>query len=803
VKTPTSNNNRPTVVPGVPGAPGQAPRGRAAGFLLGLALLLTLLAKFVPFRPEFPGDGLDSSWSFAMNYALAHGMGFGRDIIFTFGPYAAVYTRMYHPATDLMMLASCLFLALWYWFCFGLLIRSAARHHALYFLLFLACLLYSQDALLFSIPLLAALVLHRIGCEEQTSGAAGRRSTLLISFVLLPFGLLPLVKGSLLLLCGAIALACAVLFLHQRHRRRAALCVLVPGVAMLFLWIVSGQALTDLPRFFISIRPIIAGYTEAMAVTGHSGEIGLYGLAATAILLLIWFQAGMTAASKLFLSAIFGVYLFLAFKAGFVRDDGHSVISAASLLFAGLFLPYFLASRRVLQVRLLCLLVWGYIDGDYVKTSTDALLPRLVGTYQVPWSGLTARFNDPAYPRTDYDAALRKLRQIAPLPALPGTTDIYSYHQSYLLASDNTWSPRPVLQSYSVYKPQLAELNRQHLLGSTAPDNILFSVEAIDGRLPSIEDGASWPLLLQKYAPTRMLNGALLLQRTPATVQAPAPVPLPLGSKSYRFGASIALPPSAQPVYAAIAIRPTLMGRLAGVFFKPSQLHITLTLQDGGTKTFRFSTGMVLQGAMVSPLIENTEEFGKLYGEGYLLDRKKVRSFVITHDGEGRSDWQDEFIVNFSTYAKPAVVDLWPVLGIERFTSSAPANTVRTLDQCDGALDVLNEVSPVPAQLSAAKMLTGKGWLAARPAADKPSAPGQVYLVLTDPQGGRRYARTSGMTRPDVANYFSRPELSAAGFSLSADVSDLRGDFTLGLAQKTGEVLGICPQFKTGLRLGE
>jgi hypothetical protein len=43
--------------------------------------------------PFFPYAGLDSAWTYAMNEAVAHRMVFGRDIIFTFGPYASEFDR--------------------------------------------------------------------------------------------------------------------------------------------------------------------------------------------------------------------------------------------------------------------------------------------------------------------------------------------------------------------------------------------------------------------------------------------------------------------------------------------------------------------------------------------------------------------------------------------------------------------------------------------------------------------------------------------------------------------------------------
>ena len=41
-----------------------------------------------------------------MNAAVAMRLVMGQDILFTFGPYAALYSTQYHPATDALMLGS-------------------------------------------------------------------------------------------------------------------------------------------------------------------------------------------------------------------------------------------------------------------------------------------------------------------------------------------------------------------------------------------------------------------------------------------------------------------------------------------------------------------------------------------------------------------------------------------------------------------------------------------------------------------------------------------------------------------------
>lgn len=80
-----------------------------------LILLIIIICTFVPFSPKMPAPGIDPSWALGLNQAVAQGLAFGKEIIFTLGPYSSLYTKTYHPATDFLMITGCLYLALSYW----------------------------------------------------------------------------------------------------------------------------------------------------------------------------------------------------------------------------------------------------------------------------------------------------------------------------------------------------------------------------------------------------------------------------------------------------------------------------------------------------------------------------------------------------------------------------------------------------------------------------------------------------------------------------------------------------------------
>jgi hypothetical protein len=560
---------------------------------------------------------------------------------------------------------------------------------------------------------------------------------------------------------------------------------------MVFFWVISGQSLENLPNYFMAMAHIASGYSEAMAVKGNNLDVILYIAASALLLLAIALQRSISLTSKIFLFCIYFVFLFLSFKGGFVRHDGHAIISGTSILIAAVLLPFSFHTRMILPVMVSAFIAWAYIDSHFMKTSTEHIFYNSKSTYSSAWNGIQHRIQDRRWPKHEFDAAINGLREQASFPVLEGTTDIYSYNQAYLIASGNTWSPRPILQSYSAYTPALAEINRKHLLGSHAPDNIIFSVEPIDGRIPASEDGVSWPILMLNYRPTRLENNFLFLQKNgvPAEIEEH----VTLKSDMPALGERVFLPHTHDPVFAQIEIEPTLLGHLVNILFKPSQLQITLELSNGMSKQYRIISGMAKSGFIISPLIENTAEFGGLYGKERFRNGKLVTSMVISPANGRTWLWKKTYTVTFGQIRTGAPVDISGLYQFDKFVDELSDSEVMAAEKCEGNIDVVNDTSPISENLSVSGFLSVSGWLAV--SVDQAILPEAVYVVLSDDHGHHKFLRTRLNPRPDVGAYFKKPELGRAGYITLADISTLEGQYRLGLGIKQFNKMKICPQF--------
>jgi len=773
---------------------GPGHRGPTPVLHLGLQalLLVTVVCVFAPFQPDLPMGDSESSWALGLNQAVAQGMVFGRDILYTLGPYSSISTRAYHPATDHLVLFGLIYLGLLFGTTLVLLSRGSRWYLLLAVWLVLAGFLlardpvYVRDTLLLAYPFLVGVYCCTL--LQRTGGGRGVGSVTLLLLLFSPFGLLPLVKGSFLVLCTVVALlAVLVLALHRQWVPAVAVAVSV-CVSLPVFWLLSGQPLAALPAYLAALLPVIAGYSDAMFKYGSAREVVAYLVAAAGLMGVVLWQRSLRPVLRLYLFAVFFLVLFVAFKGGFVRHDGHAVAASATLVLAALVFALVFPSRRALAGVALCVCAWIYIDPYLANATLTDTLVRVQATYTKVVEGMKLRGEDRRLAGA-YDRRLAQLRQERPLPLLEGTSDIYSYSQSYLIASGNTWNPRPVFQSYAAYSPALARLNRDHLQGDNAPDNLFFRVEPIDRRLPASEDGPSWPSLLARYRPGGLEHGYLFLHRIRGVADVESGDRTLPGGGSYAFGQPVPIPggPGAL-VFATVSVDKSLPGILAGILFKPAELDITLTLEDGAQRTFRLVPGMAEAGFLLSPLIESTVQFARLYGAPADLADKQVTSFSILPAGASYQ-WQGRFEVAFTVIAPPPATDLGSVY---TFAAARDAGEdVARARRCDGNIDAINGTAPAPDPFRISGVLEVNGWLAV--SAAEGTLPDAALVVLDDGAGTRRLFETTRARHPWAGRHFGAPGMANAGFMSVVDVSGLSGDYTLGLALREGDRISICP----------
>jgi hypothetical protein len=627
--------------------------------------VVTLIGVFIPFNPKMPDTSLDTSWQYAMNEAVARHLSIGTQIIFTYGPYSSLSTQFYDPSTDTLILWAGLLLALSYAALLLYLARNACPWLLPVFLLYVAGFMLSRDplsvsrdALFFSYPLLlvacVASYLDKPSLREDKRTAALR--LMATAFVITPLGLLPLIKGTYLILCGITIIGIFAQLLYRRQARLAFIVLICPIAATLLFWKISGQAISNLPAYFTSMSPIVSGYSEAMArQIGWKAEIRIFLVAAFVLIFSIAATRKLSPSVRAFLAVYLTFFLFVAFKSGFVRHDIHALIGGCSVLLAAILTTMLFVDRTIVIALALSFIAWFSMDKNHVKTSTYSVYDNLSNVYLGLWDRPPFTHARRHFLHHEFDHDLAEIKQESPVPDLHGSVDIYPVGQASILASNNTWNPRPIFQSYSAYTPALAAINEQHLRGDTAPDNILFSIDPLDMRLPSIEDGPSWPALFDNYTVANFDEdaGILYLRRKPVIHAASRFLFLENGP--HHTNESVAVPRVAGPIFAQLDIEPTFLGTLAGMVFTYPQLTMDVTLDNGKIRSYHVPSNMLRAGFLLTPLITDTNGFNRLMeSDATYLRRNTVASIkLIPRSGNGTL-WNSTYTLKLEAWQPPA-----------------------------------------------------------------------------------------------------------------------------------------------------
>ncbi|WP_144108512.1 hypothetical protein [Paraburkholderia sp. BCC1886] len=574
--------------------------------ILAVAAMLVTFLGMIPFSPGI-GSGSEA-WTVVMNEAVARHLVIGRDIVFTFGPFASVYTQLYHPATYPIMLVGSAILALG--LCAGFVLLSFEQRPVLLILLpVVVAVTSTRDAIFMAIPFLLMLVCFRAALPPGSKYAldfSGRRATYL-GIVACAVGILPLIKVSFLGLAFIAGFASVIMLILAKRFRLVLVIVVVAAAATLLGWVWSGQPITGIVQYVLAQRSIVSGYSEGMAVNGPFSEV-VYWFVSAAIITAAFYVFIAKGRGLTGLIALAGLvlYLIVTFKAGFVRQDLHQHTASATLLFVALALGAMLERPRALVVALVAVIGWFGIEQSLSDFNRHFIAERLASTYGSVATWLPRRLvADDSLP-TNYSNVKSIEHTQNTLNGVTGTADVYPTRLDILFMNDIPWAGRPVIQSYSAYRPVLDQLNADHLTGAAAPDNVFLAVTPIDFRLPTLEDALSWGIFLTNYS---IVGQQLNLIQMKKTLPPKPTTSTPLFDADAKTNEAIAVPPTDGIVIARINMRPTLLGQAVLAAYKLPQVYIDLTLTSGKTVRFRYIPEMGTTGFVLSPLVASNADF--------------------------------------------------------------------------------------------------------------------------------------------------------------------------------------------------
>jgi hypothetical protein len=606
------------------------PRWSLLRVLEAVVLTLAITSTLVSF-PGPPGSGLDASWQEMLIHARERGMQFGREILFTWGPWGYVWAN-YHlgAAGAARLLAWKLAASAGVALALVLLTRSLAPWRRLAFAaVFMAFNWFFLDVAFFD---LIALI-----------GIAGlmRRGAALYELAAWAcvLGLLSQIKFTYQMLSAAAVLAAVACLAGRRSWRGMAAVALAYALSVAAAWVGAGQHLPNLWAYLRGSVEIAGGYADAMGIDEPPAVFVCGASLAAACAAFAWAawrkipERGYGRCASAFLA----FSMFLMWKEGFTRADGHvmgffafilTLLAAVpSLLFPGRRWHPFEASA------LLCLLGMAAADPGMLLRVPRVSWERIHGnTAMVLRLGLLPE---------EWQRSLEQSAAPAALPAITaavgrGTVDVYDCLTAAAILNGMNLATRPVFQSYSAYTPRLERLNLRSYQSGRAPDFLMWGDERVDGRYPGQDDAMLIAALPAHYAPLFSEGGFWLLKRTSALSGA-QPERRLIYNARVRLSDEVVLPPQRdQAIWLRADAVANALGRARALLYKPARIDLVTTDDEGQHRSWRLVPRTARDGLVLVPTLAQGSDMALfLSGEA----NSWVRSFHFEAPGSQGEFW--------------------------------------------------------------------------------------------------------------------------------------------------------------------
>ncbi len=577
--------------------------------MIGWALLFLLLVICTFNFPMYPTTDLDGSWRIALGYFFQKNAQFGRDVVFTYGPLGfsmgKTYSGLQYNAIIAMQLITAV-LGSW------VIIREGRRLQGLsrwaFFLSFLLFGCGYEDAYHMLVIVLMGFQLLRRGDS--------RRETIALSLALAGIAS---IKFTDLMLASLVV---SVVTGHELWRRRWREAALVAGVfigSFVAIWALCGQNPLNLPDYFRSSWSISQGYTAAMGLSTPWSPLwkAFVVLAIIGVYLLTNLFLNPNKPRALAGSALLAGFVFMNWKHGFVRADGHMIGFFFCALLPLTAYPGLLDDPpRLRRLHYAAFLLAGFFSLWGIESALYGVVRGAVGIVQdkvwnnITWaldpSGTLQRYNDRLLIQKESVNLVKTRARVG-----RASLDILGFEQATAIFNDFNYQPRPAIQSYSVFTPYLAGLNRAFYESDRAPEYLLLKIQSIDYRLSTMDDPEVLRLVPHRYDFIHSERGYQLWQRKPERFDAATAAPRPLQTTDLAVGEKLdlsAIPPG-KPLWARVVLKQTLLGRLQAFLYKPPFVRLAVVDDTGKEGSYLMPLTQGDAGFILSPLIDDAAEY--------------------------------------------------------------------------------------------------------------------------------------------------------------------------------------------------
>lgn len=550
--------------------------------------------------PNLHPAGMDESWNAVLAYGFEKGWSFGKDLIFTYGPWG----WLENPEITLGTLwLKVLWEVLFNGLLVAVLITTACSFSKVSRWTFLTSSLFFlrvfPDT---AIYLLTAILL--IGCCLNQ-----RIGSLLSYLAIIVLAFLAEMKVTLGIIIIAGFGVIFIVFILKKNNRIAAIYSGIFVASCAFFWKLAGQNWGDIPAFLLASKEISRGYQNAMALSPLNGilllGITVIGVNIITLLYSLFFQ-------RVYSERVGAVFILLIvytliWKHSFTRADGHvlALFSIAPML------SIYSVELLKLPVRwrslYVCTIIISIVAIFMVNPGNIFCSINFLSEHKKPqFRDFFRSLREAKEGRLPFDSNLQELHNALG----DSTVDVISYEQGDAINAGLNYRCRPVPQSYSAYTPLLLKKNADFYRSLSSPDAVLFKLQTIDARVPMLDDSLVLKELLLNYRYSREVGGFALFTKIKPKAFLASEKPIVVDfNKEVHLWEDIPLPISSGAIWIKINARLSWIGRIRSMFFQTPNLCIAVKDTEGTEDHFRVVPEMAKTGFLLSPWITSTKEF--------------------------------------------------------------------------------------------------------------------------------------------------------------------------------------------------
>ena len=462
-----------------------------------LILVLSIYVLLPASLFSVPANGLDPSWMIGINLAVKEHLTFGKDFVYMYGPLGFLWTGLvlFVPKIYVVLFHAFIIACITFMINFFLNKLKSNLSKTIFFLilLFTSANAFNEKAFLLFIIFLF-FIFYNLQTKKRLAIYIAGIIALISFFIKMNTGLVL-----------TLMLVFFLLLLSLLKYERAKFLIFILTIYFFLLTALSFILHVDLISYITTSLEIVNYYNDAAILPAQPSTLAfaVVILFTYAIIILANFKYITRHKLQLFSFFYVSIALYILFKEGFVRADGHVLIFFFKIVTLISLLYFFENNGRLKKHLFVGILVIGllsilpvhlfYPQKDPIKLACNHI-------FKIPYKDLILN-NYPdhlkqAMKRGKQNSSFsqRILKKIE-----EATVDIIPWDISYVFFNGLNYNPRPVIQSFVAYSENLDKLNANKYSSAESPDYVLYTMGTIDNRHPFWDESKTKLAMLRNF----------------------------------------------------------------------------------------------------------------------------------------------------------------------------------------------------------------------------------------------------------------------------------------------------------------